>query len=512
MQRLPNNTTVSTSRIFSNPATPLRSSHSLHLRHSVTDAYTKLKAPDTDAVEVMPLLRAVIHECHRFLLFYPDPSELIMQPLHPPPPEPKSSKRTGNSMNSPSLRQCSQNGKDATRSEEPASSPKEPESPRSDHQLVPVSHPLVQPPSFDSSNSNMEQPTAFHAILGITLFLFGNLMAHDPSLALEGESASPTAYWLAALDVFETGENLPSRTDPDMSDAPEDWRMAVVWGRTLVCLADVKITRSIKAPHGNLAFLSSQASFTAEDEPDWSPNSPFHAIASRRPPVTRRMTLTSASAHDLMVLAMDQFSRGILHMPRRVPPPTGNSPQSLLTIGPCFSRAGELFAIASEVLGVAERLDSPEDRHHFSLGADSIFNQVSKSSSGSDPEWSTRVALSRGRCWLNMASSKIEEYEAAIEQGDDNILSSPQVEETREELSTGLFNSYPWTNSLQTDEPLSVPAIEFFECAKNADPSTISEDELAPLRPLVSGNFISFMVASPAGRPYLWNSNPLIAR
>lgn len=328
-------------------------------------------------------------------------------------------------------------------------------------------------------------------------------MAHDPSLALEGESASPTAYWLAALDVFETGENLPSRTDPKMSDAPEDWRMAVVWGRTLVCLADVKISRSIKAAEGNLGCLNSHACFTAEDEPDWSPDSPFHAIASRRPPVTRRMTLTSASAHDLMVLAMDQFSRGILHMPRRVPPSTGNPRQNALTIGPCFSRPGELFAIASEVLGVAERLDSCEDRHRFSLWADSIFNQVSKSSPGTDTVWSTRVALSRGRCWLNMASSKIEEYEVVMEQGDDTILNSSQVEETREELSTGLFSCL-----LNRSPPnlLLVPAIEFFERAKSADPSTIGQDELAPLRPLVGEGLQGVITA------WTFLPNPFIAR
>lgn len=288
-----------------------------------------------------------------------------------------------------------------------------------------------------SPNLITEQPTAFHAILGITLFLFGNLIAYDSSLALEGESASPTAYWLAALDVFETGENLPSRTDPRMCDAPEDWRIAVVWGRTLVCLADVKITRSAKAAQGGPDYLSSQACFTIEDEPDWSPDSPFHAIASRRPPVTRMMTLTSASAHDLMVLSMDQFSRGILHMPKRAPLSTGVLPQNTLTIGPHFSRSGELFAIASEVLGVADRLDSPEDRHRFSLWADSVFNQVLKSSSDTSVEWSTRVTLSRGRCWLNMASSKIEEYEGCMERGDDTILGSPQVAETREELTTG---------------------------------------------------------------------------
>ena len=290
-----------------------------------------------------------------------------------------------------------------------------------------------------SPNLITEQPTAFHAILGITLFLFGNLIAFDPSLALEGECASPTAYWLAALDVFETGESLPSRIDPAMCDAPEDWRMAVVWGRTLVCLANVKITRSIEAAKGCSDCLRSQACFTVEDEPDWSPDSPFHAIASRRPPVTRRMTLTSASAHDLMVLAIDQLFRGILHMPRSPPSSTDASPQSMLTIGPNFSRPGELFAIASEVLGVAERLDSPEDRHRFSRWADSIFNQVLKSSSSANAEWSTRVSLSRGRCWLNMASSKMEEFEGCMERGDNTILSSPQVAETREELATGLL-------------------------------------------------------------------------
>ena len=127
---------------ISNPASPMHSPNSLLLLlHSVTNAFPKYKASETDAVEVMPLLRAVIHECHRFLLFYPDPSELIMQPLRPSSPEPKACKRPGNS--SPSLRQCSQNGngKDATRPEEPATLPKEAESPRSDLRLAPAPSP-----------------------------------------------------------------------------------------------------------------------------------------------------------------------------------------------------------------------------------------------------------------------------------------------------------------------------------------------------------------------------------
>ena len=49
-----------------------------------------------------------------------------------------------------------------------------------------------------------------------------------------------------------------------------------------------------------------------------------------------------------------------------------------------------------------------------------------------------------------MASSKVEEYEGSIEQGDDSILASPQVAETREELAKGLFGltrpSSPWAD------------------------------------------------------------------
>ena len=38
-----------------------------------------------------------------------------------------------------------------------------------------------------------------------------------------------------------------------------------------------------------------------------------------------------------------------------------------------------------------------------------------------------------------MASSRVEEYEGAMERGDEGVLNLPQVAETREELSTGLL-------------------------------------------------------------------------
>ncbi|KAJ7443052.1 hypothetical protein B0H11DRAFT_2093240 [Mycena galericulata] len=142
-----------------------------------------------DVNEALPLLRGVIHECHRFLLLYEDPSVLFAEPNHPRSKSPKS---------------------------------------------ISIS-PSTQPPQKCKCK---ESPTAFHAILGAALFLFGNLIAQDASLALSDEPSSPATYWLTALDVFETGENLPRRTSGRGCQAPEDWRMAIIWGRTFLCVAD----------------------------------------------------------------------------------------------------------------------------------------------------------------------------------------------------------------------------------------------------------------------------------
>jgi hypothetical protein len=47
---------------------------------------------DDETSEALPLLRGVIHECHRFLLVYEDPSVIFMDRLTPsdsPSPSPK---------------------------------------------------------------------------------------------------------------------------------------------------------------------------------------------------------------------------------------------------------------------------------------------------------------------------------------------------------------------------------------------------------------------------------------
>jgi hypothetical protein len=159
-----------------------------------------------------------------------------------------------------------------------------------------------------------ELPTAFHALLGIALFLFANVVAQEPCLLLEGEPAKPTPHWLATLDVFEMGENLPNRTGSRtrLAQLPEDWHMAIVWGQTLVCLADELVNLQSLAPQKGLDPLSVTLDI---EEPKWPEQLLLHAIAVQRQPVTHRMSPNTATPNDLLVLAMDQFSCGIFHMP-----------------------------------------------------------------------------------------------------------------------------------------------------------------------------------------------------
>jgi len=278
--------------------------------------------------------------------------------------------------------------------------------------------------SYVFKSTCVELPTAFHAILGTALFLFGNLIAQEPSLALAGEPDVPTPYWFAALDVFETGENLPSRTSGYGCEAPEDWRMAIVWGRTLVCIADETLTRS--AQHQSVTNLFNE-------ETKWPRESPFSTIAARRPPVTRRMSMASSSAHDLMILAMDQFSRGIFHMPHQQ------------TSDSSFSRAKELFTLASEVLLLAEKMDVATERQYWASWADSVFNQM-KMEADMD-QWRGPITRARGKCWLTVGSARVEELETALEAGDYGVLQSRDAEDARRGLTK---------------------AIEFFERAKGS--------------------------------------------
>jgi len=57
-----------------------------------------------------------------------------------------------------------------------------------------------------------ELPTKLHAMLGVTLFLFGNIAAWDPSLTIcPHEPSSLSPFWLAVLDVLDIGDNPPAK-------------------------------------------------------------------------------------------------------------------------------------------------------------------------------------------------------------------------------------------------------------------------------------------------------------
>ncbi|KAL6301736.1 hypothetical protein BKA93DRAFT_698270, partial [Sparassis latifolia] len=403
-----------------------------------------------DAEEALPLLRAVIRECTRFLTVHRDPSVIFTE-------------TSARHSRSPDV-------------------------------LTPTDDRIARDWTHDAHTrpaAYREQPTAFHALFGSALFLAGNILAADPALALPAEPRDASAYWLGALDVFETGENLPSRTSGYGANDAEDWRMAIVWGRTLVALADEKVAHSIavaKAAAGggtddnNYCYLPTLSPFSAA-EPAWPPGSPFAAIAGVRPPVSRRALLHSASAHELLVLAMDQFSRGIFHMPhvhyagshnppsqvyQPAPPPPRQrhhrqqqhrQQQQRQQVDPRFSRAKELFTLASEVLGVAERLPAAAQRAEWAAWADSVFTQMRMEAELD--AWRAPLNAARGRCWLVVGEAAAEGVEGALEEEGEgmDVLASREAGEARE----GLGN-----------------AVTFFERARAAG-ARAPEDENTPL-------------------------------
>ncbi|KAG6885764.1 hypothetical protein C0993_010276 [Termitomyces sp. T159_Od127] len=307
----------------------------------------------------------------------------------------------------------------------------------------------------------VELPTAFHVILGTVLFMFGNLIDQDPTQAAPGEPNTPLPYWLSALDVFEMGENLPIRTSGRGAEVPEDWQMAIIWGRTLVALAEQMVTSEAetrKEGESATGEVPSVSQIFAED-PEWPPESPFSMIVRRRPPFTRRMTLSSATPNELMVLAMDQFSRGIFRMPHHA-----HQAQVLPIGAETFSRAKELFQIASEVLSVAEKLTLPTERHFWATWADSIFNQM-KMEADMDA-WRSPINRARGRCWLVVGSARAEEFEDAMEESDASLVDSPEARDAR----VGLLK-----------------ALAFFERAKgSADCGELSDEDAQELRKLLA--------------------------
>lgn len=320
-----------------------------------------------------------------------------------------------------------------------------------------------------------------HAVLGVALFLFGNIIAQNPSLALPREPTTPSPYWLAALDVLNAGDNLPSQTngahayaspsyDATGSGSADDWRVAIAWGRTLVALAYEATKRSPStsspspppSPATARAYLppaspnSPTSPSSSNSPPRYQPRSPLAVITTLRPPGLSHAARASAS--ELLTLAADQFSRGIFHMPHNNHQPhhhhhpNNNSNRTSLS-SPCSSsspssppgtaateaaaaqRPHILYTLASEVLAVAERLDDTEARRRWAGWADAVFLQMHMEADVD--AWRARVGVARGRCWLVIGSAHADEMEDALERGDASVLLSKEAEVARTGLSNG---------------------------------------------------------------------------
>ena len=274
-----------------------------------------------------------------------------------------------------------------------------------------------------------ESPTALHAVLGVALFRFGNIISRDPSLAIRPrEPTSPSPYWLAALDVLNAGDNLlcqtsgKDSTSSDSTSSIDDWRVAIAWGRTLVALAyettkKQQATLPSPSPAAATARLSSPPPRSISTprlhttHPRYHPRSPLAAIASMH--TASGLAHTRATAPELLTMAADQFSRGIFHMPHSAPAtptPTRRAPP----------RPHVLFALASEVLAVSERLEDSAARARWAAWADTIFSQMDMEAKADVGAWQARLGAARGRCWLVIGGARgaTEEAHAGLNTGE----------------------------------------------------------------------------------------------
>ncbi|KAF9454419.1 hypothetical protein P691DRAFT_642964, partial [Macrolepiota fuliginosa MF-IS2] len=381
-----------------------------------------------DVAETLPLLRGVIHECHRCLLAFQDPSILFTPPTAPATQAKALQPRTSTASSSSSRR------------------------------------------TRGLASDSVDLPTSFHSLLGTALFYFGNSIAAKPEFALAGEPSNPVPYWIAALDVFEGGENLPSRIEPPSipksykfgmlpEDSPppirEDWRMAIMWGRTLVALATEMVDRNRGKPPPdpepqyfpspfptNTDYLKTGTIW--DDEPEWPAESPFGVIATRRPPITRRMMLTGATPHEILQFAMDHFSRGIFHLPRSSTSTSSTYPSPRRPTIPQFTRTKTLYEVGDEVLLLAEKLDDAEERKEWATYADSVFSQIHDAGEVLPTIGDGLVAKARGRAWLVVGSTISEIIEERMDEGSEtgrtvgSLMKSEDAEEARDALTRAI--------------------------------------------------------------------------
>ena len=296
---------------------------------------------------------------------------------------------------------------------------------------------LSKPGSFFVIDSAcIDLPTAFHTLLGTTLFMFGCIIDSDASLALEGEPKTPIPYWFAAIDVFESGESLPIRSNSVLPKClPEDWRMAANWGRTFVKVATELLKRrkenpALREPTPTPDYSNFEVpqpslptpfrTYTA-DEPNWPRSSLFATITFLRPSFAQRLLLTKLNPDEIMGFAEDHLTRAIFHMPHprnviTAKYPSNPSPMQASSAAPTLptdseierngpDRPQEIYTMASEMLFAAENSETPGSRFRWARWADSVVSNV-KIAPNMNP---LKFLHLRAKCNLVMGSAKMEE-------------------------------------------------------------------------------------------------------
>ncbi|KAG8807869.1 hypothetical protein FRC17_004227 [Serendipita sp. 399] len=258
-------------------------------------------------------------------------------------------------------------------------------------------------------------PSIVQYLYGTSLLLLGRILEVYPVLAKDGEPVNTPAFYLAALDVFEDGENA-FRSVTDGVFLKGDWRLAYSTGRTLVAVTEEKIRRLTRPTHTTATLVDFQDDL-------WPKDSGFARSFSKRPPLIRRVTLPSSTPNEMLTSACDHFSRAMLHMPRckrqykrhsgehqhyhphhyqysldvtdpnpasslpsspsprRLPHPI-DAPPTLPGLGIKTRtlvhtvRPRILYTMANEVLSVADRMPAASERQEWAKWADDVFLQM----------------------------------------------------------------------------------------------------------------------------------------
>lgn len=195
----------------------------------------------------------------------------------------------------------------------------------------------------------------------------------------------------------------------------------------------------------------------------WPRDSAFASV-SQRLPVTRRITLQGSTPHEILLQATDQFSRGMLHMPNARRPRSAqhhhkggsyfslhhlaeedleeiDAPPTLPGLGVLETRDATsirprvLYAIASDVMSVAERLPDPAAREYWANWSDVVFRQMEMESDVRS--WVYATAVGRGRCWLIIGAARAEALEVSMDSIGEAALQSGGAAEAREALYKG---------------------------------------------------------------------------